>query len=264
MVVVRGINVFPTAVAAVINECPEFSGEYRIVLEGPGPYERLPLEAELASGHEATSDLEKSLAQSIKTRLSVTPKVTLMPPDSLPRTAGKNPAGYPPRETVNSAILSSIDDGVCTVTLNRPECLNALNRALLPELKAILSNANADPAVRVILMRGAGRAFCSGQDLKEFDHQSEGEAEARAYIESIQDMAHEMVLGEKMIVGAIQGWAVGGGLEWLINCDLAILAAGTRCFFPEISLGVFVTGGITNASAEAGRITKSQRTDSFW
>ncbi len=89
MVVVRGINVFPTAVAAVINEFPEFSGEYRIVLEGPGPYERLPLEAELASGHEATSDLETSLAQSIKTRLSVTPKVTLMPPDSLPRTAGK-------------------------------------------------------------------------------------------------------------------------------------------------------------------------------
>ena len=85
----RSFLPFPTAVAAVINECPEFSGEYRIVLEGPGPYERLPLEAELASGHEATSDLEKSLAQSIKTRLSVTPKVTLMPPDSLPRTAGK-------------------------------------------------------------------------------------------------------------------------------------------------------------------------------
>ena len=146
---------------------------------------------------------------------------------------------------MNSAILSRIDNGVCTVTLNRPECLNALNRALLPELKAILSNANAEPAVRVILMRGAGRAFCSGQDLKEFDHQSEGEAEARAYIESIQDITREMVLGEKMIVGAIHGWAVGGGLEWLINCDLAILAAGTRCFFPEISLGVFVTGGVT-------------------
>lgn len=146
---------------------------------------------------------------------------------------------------MSTPVLSSVDRGVCTVTLNRPECLNALNRSLLPELKTILGNANADPAVRVILLRGAGRAFCSGQDLREFDHQSQGEAEARAYIESIQDITREMVLGERMIVGAIHGWAVGGGLEWLINCDLALLATGTRCFFPEISLGVFVTGGVT-------------------
>ena len=89
MVVVRGINVFPTAVAAVVNEFPELSGEYRIVLGGPGPYERLPFEAELAAGHQALVDLETSLARSIKTRLSVTPEVTLLPPDSLPRTAGK-------------------------------------------------------------------------------------------------------------------------------------------------------------------------------
>ena len=112
-------------------------------------------------------------------------------------------------------------------------------------------------------MRGAGRAFCSGQDLKEFDHQSEGEAEARAYIESIQDITREMVLGEKMIVGAIHGWAVGGGLEWLINCDLAILAAGTRCFFPEISLGVFVTGGVTTLLPKLVGLQKSQGTYSF-
>ena len=64
-------------------------------------------------------------------------------------------------------------------------------------------------------------------------------------IESIQDITREMVYGEKMIVGAIHGWAAGGGLEWLINCDLPILAAGTRCFFPEIALGVFVTGAVT-------------------
>ncbi|MBI1775914.1 MAG: enoyl-CoA hydratase/isomerase family protein, partial [Proteobacteria bacterium] len=47
------------------------------------------------------------------------------------------------------------------------------------------------------------------------------------------------------VIGAINGWAVGGGLEWVINCDLVVMGEGCRCFFPEIGLGVFVTGGVT-------------------
>jgi enoyl-CoA hydratase/carnithine racemase len=66
-----------------------------------------------------------------------------------------------------------------------------------------------------------------------------------AYIERIQDVTRAMVLGKRPVVGAIHGWAVGGGLEWVINCDFAIAAKGTRFFFPEIALGVFVTGGVT-------------------
>ena len=89
MVVVRGINVFPTAVAAVANEFSELSGEYRIVLKDAGPYERLPLEVELASGQEATPVLATALVESIRGRLGVTPQISLVPPHSLPRTAGK-------------------------------------------------------------------------------------------------------------------------------------------------------------------------------
>lgn len=146
---------------------------------------------------------------------------------------------------MSTTIISSVDNGVCTVTLNRPKRLNAINRELLSELKAALAHSNVDPRVKVVILRGAGRAFCAGDDLKEFDRQIGDEADTRAYIESIQDITRELVLGDKMIVGAIHGWAVGGGLEWTINCDLAILAEGTRCFFPEISLGVFVTGAVT-------------------
>ena len=54
-----------------------------------------------------------------------------------------------------------------------------------------------------------------------------------------------MVLGDTPVVGAIRGWAVGGGLEWVINCDFAVVAEGTRFCFPELSWGVFVTGGVT-------------------
>lgn len=142
-------------------------------------------------------------------------------------------------------VLTANERGVCTVTLNRPERLNAINAALLMELKQALARANADAHTKVIILRGAGRAFCTGDDLKEFDQQARTEAEARRYIEAIQDITRELVLGDKMVVGAIHGWAVGGGFEWLVNCDFPILAIGTRCFFPEVSLGIFVTGGVT-------------------
>ena len=135
--------------------------------------------------------------------------------------------------------------GVRVVTLNRPHRLNAIVPALLDDLIAALGDADRDPGVRTILLTGAGRAFCAGDDLKEFASQSAGEAATRAYIERIQDVTRAMMLGDTPIVGAVRGWAVGGGLEWMINCDFALAAEGTRFFFPETSLGVFVTGGVT-------------------
>ncbi|HKO07498.1 MAG TPA: enoyl-CoA hydratase/isomerase family protein [Alphaproteobacteria bacterium] len=146
---------------------------------------------------------------------------------------------------MTSVVLSELADGVSTITLNRPERLNAINPALLAGLTAALNAANGDASVRAIVLCGAGRAFCAGDDLKEFDQQGRSPAEVRAYVESIQEVTRALSLGGKMVVGAIHGWAVGGGLEWVINCDLAIMAEGTRCFFPEIGLGVFVTGGVT-------------------
>jgi enoyl-CoA hydratase/carnithine racemase len=135
--------------------------------------------------------------------------------------------------------------GVRIVTLNRPQRLNAIMPELLEDLITALSAADRDPAVRAIVLTGAGRAFCSGDDLKDFGTQVGDEAATRAYIERIQDVTRTIVLGDTPVIGAIRGWAVGGGLEWVINCDFAIAAAGTRFFFPEISWGLFVTGGVT-------------------
>jgi enoyl-CoA hydratase/carnithine racemase len=136
-------------------------------------------------------------------------------------------------------------DGVRVVTLNRPHRLNAIVPELLDELIAALQAADRDPRARAIVLTGAGRAFCAGDDLKEFASQSKDAASTRAYIERIQDVTRAMVLGDTPVIGAIRGWAVGGGLEWVINCDFAIAAEGTRFFFPEVALGVFVTGGVT-------------------
>lgn len=144
-----------------------------------------------------------------------------------------------------TVLTKDVGDGVRVVTLNRPHRLNAIVPELLEDLIAALRDADRDPGVGAIVLTGEGRAFCAGDDLKEFGSQASGEAATRAYIERIQDVTRAMVLGDTPVIGAIRGWAVGGGLEWVINCDFAIAAEGTRFFFPEVALGVFVTGGVT-------------------
>jgi phenylacetate-CoA ligase len=90
MVVVRGINAFPTQVAAVLNRNPALSREYRIVLDGPGPYDALPVEAELAEGNDAIpGGLSDAIAAEMKRALGLTARITLVPFGSLPRTEGK-------------------------------------------------------------------------------------------------------------------------------------------------------------------------------
>ena len=151
---------------------------------------------------------------------------------------------------MSNPVLYSTQSGVATISLNRPKRLNAINPELLKTLHDAIQAANDDDNVRVILLRGQGRAFCAGDDLKEFDQQVGTESETRAYIENIQNITRGLCLNKKMVVGAIHGWAVGGGLEWVINCDFVVMARTTRFFFPEISLGIFVTGGVTKLLVE--------------
>ncbi len=144
-----------------------------------------------------------------------------------------------------STVLVSRNNFVCTLTLNRPERLNALNSTMLEEFRATLEDANRDDSVGAIVLTGTGSSFCSGDDLKEFDEQSSNPKHTHKFVESIQDITRQLVFGEKVVVGAIRGWAVGGGLEWAINCDLAVFSENTRCFFPELKWGMFPTGGVT-------------------
>jgi enoyl-CoA hydratase/carnithine racemase len=147
---------------------------------------------------------------------------------------------------MTKTVLSQyLGDGVQKISLNRPHRLNAIVPELLEDLIAAVDQANRDAKVGAIVLTGEGRAFCAGDDLKEFKSQTEDEAATTAYIERIQDVTRAIMLGDKPVVGAIRGWAAGGGLEWMINCDFALAAQGTRFLFPEIALGVFVTGGVT-------------------
>lgn len=145
-----------------------------------------------------------------------------------------------------ATVLSSIDDhGVRTVTLNRPDRLNAMNRRLVDDVALAFDDATADPATRAIVFTGSGRAFCAGDDRKDHTHPAD-EAEARDLVDAIQRATEAIVFGPKPVVGAINGWAVGGGFEWAINCDFPIWAESAKGFFPEVSLNLFVTGGVTS------------------
>ena len=135
-------------------------------------------------------------------------------------------------------------DGVRIVALNRPESLNAMNRQLIRDVAAAFDEANGDPATRAIIFTGEGRAFCAGDDRKAHAHPASQE-EARALVEDIQQATRAIVFGAKPVVGAIKGWAVGGGFEWAINCDFAIWGKSAKGFFPEVSLNLFVTGAVT-------------------
>ena len=157
---------------------------------------------------------------------------------------------------MTTTVLSETKNGVHTLILNRPDRLNAINANLVRDLCAALTKALGDASTRVIMLRGAGRAFCSGDDLTDFPNQSRTRDIADRFLRELQEVSRLMVLGEKVVVGAVHGWAVGGGFEWLVNCDVVLMAEGTRCFFPETQFGMVVTGGVT---ALLPRIVGAQR-----
>jgi enoyl-CoA hydratase/carnithine racemase len=137
----------------------------------------------------------------------------------------------------------SIDQGVALLTLNRPHALNALNRALRHELMDLFPRLDADPAVKVVVLTGAGdKAFCTGADLKERAGGSTAEVIAeRRQVMPLWTSALANV--SKPVIAAIKGYCMGGGFELVLQCDISI-ASDTAVFaLPEVTHGFFPGGG---------------------
>ncbi|MDP4689837.1 MAG: enoyl-CoA hydratase/isomerase family protein [Candidatus Nanopelagicales bacterium] len=156
-------------------------------------------------------------------------------------------------------VLTQDRGPVRIVTLNRPERLNAITVELVQDLLAALTEADGDPSVRVVVLTGAGRAFCAGDDLHEYADQASSRETTQAYVEALQQVTRGIMLGRVPVVGAIHGWAVGGGLEWVLNCDLVVVGESARGFFPEMALGLFVTGGVTTLLPRIVGLTRARR-----
>jgi len=150
-------------------------------------------------------------------------------------------------ETVRSAR----EGAVAIISLNRPDVLNALNRALARDLHTALERVESDPEVRVVILRGEGRAFCAGADLKEEDTGPKSPADLLQRVEGIQNVSRAMLRMPQPVIGAIHGYAIGAGCEWCLNCDIRIAAEGTQFAFPETKWGLFVTNAGTKLLPEA-------------
>src|SRR3954464_9488253 len=150
------------------------------------------------------------------------------------------------RSSIAEDVLrSNTAGGVLTLTLNRPERRNAIDPALRDALAAALDAAATDPAVRGVVITGAGGAFCAGGDLARFDELHD----ARAYrhvAHRLTDLVESIERLEKPGVAAIAGGATGAGLALALACDWRIGAPSARILFREGRVGLVPThGGLT-------------------
>src|SRR5690349_8191312 len=135
----------------------------------------------------------------------------------------------------------SVDADVAVIALNRPQRLNAVNDQLVEGLLAALSEVEAGDCGAAVLT-GRGRAFCAGHDLKEPRGDAAG---LPRRLEHLQDVTRRIRGLSIPVIAAVHGHAVGAGAEFALGCDLVVAADGTRFRFPEVGLGLSVTGGVT-------------------
>lgn len=134
------------------------------------------------------------------------------------------------------SVVTELAEGILTLRLNRPQRLNALTLAMVQSLLEAVQAGVADPHVRVLLLCAEGRAFCAGKDRDD--------PPVPEFVATLQALAVALMDSPKPVVAAAQGWAVGGGLELLLNCDVVVAGRGARFSLPEVQVGLLGTGGV--------------------
>jgi enoyl-CoA hydratase/carnithine racemase len=136
------------------------------------------------------------------------------------------------------------------LTLHRPDRLNAVSQPLYEQLVEVVADAESDDAVRVLVVTGAGRAFCAGADLKAHAAAERSDRERRDYARAAQRANLALQRCRKPVIAAVNGAAIGAGLELALSCDFILVAADAKLRFPELALGTFVGGGVTHTLPE--------------
>jgi 2-(1,2-epoxy-1,2-dihydrophenyl)acetyl-CoA isomerase len=159
-------------------------------------------------------------------------------------------------EDAPAAIRTDVADGVATVTLDRPDSLNALNARMRRELLSVIKDFARDEAVRAVVLTGEGRGFCSGADLRggseERDYRRVLEREYNPVIHAIRDLP-------KPVIAAVNGVAAGAGVSLALACDLVYAAEDARFIQAFVRIGLVPDSGSTRALVRAlGRHRASQ------
>lgn len=150
----------------------------------------------------------------------------------------------PITEATQPLLVERDDEGIVRLTLNRAPQRNSLSQALVDSLLAALRQLREDREARVIILTGAGdKAFCAGADLKE--RAQMGEAQVAAFVDTLREMAAMLAQLPQPTIAAINGAALGGGLELALACDLRVMAEGAFVGLPEVKLGIIPGAGGT-------------------
>lgn len=146
-----------------------------------------------------------------------------------------------------ATVLYELRGHVAWITLNRPQALNAVDTQMMADLRAAFDAAEAEAEARIVVLTGAGRAFCAGADLKHMRRLLlSGDAEAiRRYISTMRDLLIRVERCEKPVVAAVNGVAMAAGLGLLLCCDLAIAAADAKIGDGHANYAVLPGGGTT-------------------
>lgn len=142
----------------------------------------------------------------------------------------------------DDAVVYEVKGAIAVLTINRPQTLNALDLPTLDELESKVAQAAADPAVKVLVFTGAGRAFVAGGDIADLNSR-QGLPHYLEFAERIHEVFRAIELLDKPTIAAINGWALGGGTELLLCTDLRIAARSAMLGLPEINLGLFPGAG---------------------
>ena len=134
-------------------------------------------------------------------------------------------------------VLTEARDGVLIITLNRPKAKNAANRALAEGVAAAIDQLEADDSLRVAVLTGAGGTFCSGMDLKAFVSGETPAIKGRGFAGLTEYRS------AKPIIAAVEGYALAGGFELAISCDLIVAADNSRFGIPEVKRGLAAAAG---------------------
>jgi len=146
----------------------------------------------------------------------------------------------------------SVEEGIATITINRPEVMNALNEKVLRELKEAVAQARDDRGVRVVIITGEGPAFVAGADVRAM--LTKDLIAIREFTQFGNGVMNDIERLEKPVIAAINGFALGGGLELALACDIRLASTEARMGFPEVGLGIFPgQGGTQRATRLIGK-----------
>ena len=155
-----------------------------------------------------------------------------------------------------SSFLMPEEENIAVITLNRPDTMNALSKGLLEELDKTLEEIRKDDRIRSVIIIGSGRAFSAGNDLSE---PVTTEAEMRGRMELGQNVFDKIETFDKPVIAAINGYALGGGLELAAACDIRIAADNAQLGNPEVNIGLIPSwGGCVRIPKLIGRAKAAQ------